>query len=78
MGEPGLKKATQVAILNASATREGQGDTIRVYAGVGNIGWTATATAHATGSLGTAKPVRVELKLENATMVEGKVESGTL
>jgi hypothetical protein len=47
---------------------------------VANIGWTATATVHATESLGTAKPVRVELELGNATLVEGEsvIDLGTL
>ncbi|MFH1766457.1 MAG: M14 family zinc carboxypeptidase, partial [Gemmatimonadota bacterium] len=74
------EKTPQVAILNAGATRVDQEDAIRVDARVANVGWTATATVHATESLGTARPVRAHLELDNATLVEGdaSVDLGVL
>ncbi|MFH1766304.1 MAG: M14 family zinc carboxypeptidase, partial [Gemmatimonadota bacterium] len=74
------KKTPQVAVLEATANRVDRGDAIRVEARVANVGWTATATVHATESLGTAKPVRVHLELDNATLVEGEasVDLGVL
>jgi hypothetical protein len=74
------EKTPQVAILEATANRVGVGDTIRLDATVANVGWAATATAHASESLGTARPVRVHLELENATVLDGEsiVELGVL
>lgn len=74
------EKTPKVAILGATATRVGQGDTIRVDAQVANIGWLATATAHATEFLETAKPVRIRLELDGAILVEGEsiMNLGTL
>jgi hypothetical protein len=66
------EKTPRVAILDATVNRVGVGDVIRLDAIVANGGWTATATAHASESLGTAKPVRVHLELDNATLVEGE------
>lgn len=71
-------KTPRVEILEASATRAG--DVIQVDATVANVGWMATATAHATESLKTAVSVRVYLELENATIQEATsvVELGVL
>ena len=66
------EKTPQVAILAATASRVELGDVIRLEATVANIGWTATATAHAIETLGTAKPVRVHLELDNATLIDGE------
>ncbi len=65
------EKTPQVAILDASATRVGDGDVIRIEAVVANVGWMATATAHAVESLGTAKPVRISIELDNAALASG-------
>ena len=66
------EKTPQVSILDATASRVAGGDTIHIDAVVANVGWAATATAHASESLGTAQPVRVHLELENATVLEGE------
>ena len=73
-------KTPRVEILEASATRVERGDAIRVDATVANVGWMATATAHATDSLETAKPVRAYLELDNATIQgqESIIELGVL
>ena len=65
------EKTPRVAIRQASATRLA-GDVIRVDAVVANVGWMATATVQAAQTLGTAKPVRVYLELENAEVVDGE------
>ncbi len=74
------QKTPQVAVLDADAQVVGGGETYRVEARVANVGWVATATAHATESLGTAKPVQVHLELENATVMDGEpiVDLGVL
>jgi len=61
-------KTPQVAILDTAVSPAGGGD-VRVAAAVANVGWMATATAHAE-DIGTAQPVRVHLELENATILE--------
>lgn len=66
------EKTPRVAILDASARRLDDGGTVGVVASVANIGWMATATAHATESLRTAKPVRVHLELDNGTLERGE------
>lgn len=65
------QKTPQVAILDATVTPSGTG--YRVEVSVANVGWMATATAHAAEVLGIAKPVHVRLDLVNAEVVEGDV-----
>jgi len=74
------EKTPQVAVLDANANRAAGDDSIRITAVVANVGWAATATAHASESLGTAQPVRVHLQLENATVLseESVVDLGVL
>ena len=62
-------KTPQVAILDLAT--ESEGGAVRLTAAVGNHGWMATATVHATEVLGTAKPVTVRLELENAELTGG-------
>ncbi len=64
------RKTPLVAIRDASATRLG-GDIIRVNATVANVGWMATATVQASETLGTARPVRAYIELENAVVLAG-------
>lgn len=73
-------KTPRVEILEASATRIEGSDVIRIDATITNVGWMATATAHATQLLRTAKPVRVYLELDNATIQgqESIIELGVL
>lgn len=68
-------KTPQVAVLDATAepTRSGPG-TVTISATVANVGWMPTATEHAYRVLKTAKPVRVELELTNAELVDGEAE----
>ena len=65
------EKTPQVAIVEADASPVGSGGAIEVRATVANVGWMATATAQASGVLGTSQPVRAWLELENATIVDG-------
>jgi Zinc carboxypeptidase len=64
-------KTPQVAVLDALAGDTGDGS-LRVEASVANVGWMPTATAHARDALRIAKPVRVRIDLENATLVDGE------
>jgi hypothetical protein len=66
-------KTPQVAILEASAAAVEGGADARITAQVANVGWMATATAHARDALRTAVPVRARLELENATVVTAPV-----
>ena len=63
------EKTPQVALLDATVERGEHG--LRVSANVANLGWMATATAHAADVLGIAKPVLVRLELMNAELVTG-------
>ena len=75
-------KTPRVAILEASANRVESGEVIRINidARVANVGWMATATAHAAESLEIARPVRAYLELDNATVQgqESIVDLGVL
>lgn len=66
------EKTPLMAISAARATRAG--DLHRVEARVANVGWMATATAHAVEELRTAKPVQVRIELTNADVVSGDEE----
>ncbi|GMR14200.1 MAG: M14 family metallopeptidase [Gemmatimonadota bacterium] len=65
-------KTPQVAVLEAMAERVEPNGRFRVTAKVGNTGWLATATVQAIEVLEIAKPVRVNLTLTNAELVEGE------
>ena len=63
------EKTPQIAIQDATVTQSGTEH--RVEVSVANVGWMATATAHAAEVLGIAEPVRVRLELVNAESVSG-------
>ena len=64
-------KTPQVAVVQA-ASAPAPGGRVRVTASVANVGWMATATAHAAEVLGIARPVTVRLELDNAELAEGE------
>ncbi len=74
------EKTPRVEILSASTHRAAGGPDIRVQATVANTGWMATATTYAAETLETARPVRVSLELDNATLEDGQavVDLGVL
>ena len=72
------EKTPQVAIEAVGLTRSAGAQLIEVT--VANVGWMATATAHAVEELGIARPVRARLQLNNAELVsgDGVVDLGVL
>jgi len=63
------EKLPRVAIVEATAQQVGGVEGLfAIQASVANVGWLATATAHAVETLGTAQPVVVEITLTNAEM----------
>jgi hypothetical protein len=63
------EKTPQVSIEEVSLTRSSGAQLVEVT--VANVGWMATATAHAVEELGIAQPVRARLQLSNAELVSG-------
>jgi hypothetical protein len=69
------EKLPRVVILETRAHQDpGTTGRVRIEATVANVGWMPTATAYAAEMIETAKPVKVELSLENADLVEGLSE----
>jgi hypothetical protein len=64
------EKTPQVAIQEARVVRSG--GSLRVEASVANVGWMATATAHAVEELGIARPVSARLEMTNAELASGE------
>jgi murein tripeptide amidase MpaA len=69
------ERLPRVTLLETGANPDpGATGTMRIKATVANVGWMPTATAYAAEMIETAKPVKVELTLENAELVEGSSE----
>jgi hypothetical protein len=63
------EKLPRVAIVDATSQPVGGAEGLfAIQAGIANVGWMPTATAHAVENLGTALPVTVEIVLTNAEM----------